>query len=151
MSRFRRLAAFSLLAIFISLSQNIYAQQADDETLINPVSVPREVGVYKGINSIPESVRRTKPFARMLYELRHYAGSEGADNRQARLDAFEQSKADILRDAMSSDKVAGSMFPVFANAWTNVGPINTAGCTKALAFDPSNSNIAEARRRARPR
>ena len=140
MSRFYNFVAFSFFSISFCFVQAAFAQQAEDETLINPVTVPREVGVYKGINSIPESIRRTKPFARMLGEMRHYAGSEGADNRQTRIDAFELSKADLLRDAMAADKVSGSKLPVFSNAWTNVGPVNTAGCTKALAFDPTDGN-----------
>ena len=140
MSRFYRLVAFSVFIHISCFSYDSFAQQLEEEALINPVTVSREVGIYKGINSLPESIRRTKPFARMLFELKHYAGFEGVDNREARLEAFEQSKADILRDAMTSDKVAGSQLPVFASAWTNVGPINTAGCTKAMAFDPTDGN-----------
>ncbi|MDP4236160.1 MAG: FlgD immunoglobulin-like domain containing protein [Bacteroidota bacterium] len=143
MLRFYKIVAFSFLACILFFAQHSFAQQtesAEDEMLKLPVSVPHEVGVYRGINSIPESVRRTKPFARMLHDMQHYAGLDGVYDRQARVDAFEQSKSDILRDVITSDKVEGSKLPVFANAWTNVGPTNTGGCTKAMAFDPTDGN-----------
>jgi photosystem II stability/assembly factor-like uncharacterized protein len=76
-----------------------------------------------------------------LQELRHYAGFDGVYDRQARIDAFEQTKSDMLRDAAISDKVSGSKLPIFSSAWTNIGPVNSAGMTKSLAFDPTNSNI----------
>lgn len=144
MSSLYKFAVFSAIAIFLLLSSTANAQRSEDsenETLKYPITVPSEVGVYKGINSIPESVRRTKPFARGLQQLRHYAGTDGVYDRGNRLEAFEQSRSDIFRDAMRSDKVAGSKLPVFANAWSNVGPNNTAGCTKALAFHPTDGNI----------
>src|SRR5690242_9922337 len=69
------------LALFIfTCSNSLFAQQAesqDDEMLVNPVSVVREVGLYKGINSLPESVRRSKAFARSLHDLEHFAGFDG--------------------------------------------------------------------------
>ncbi len=143
MSRFYKFATLVLLTASFCFSQSARAQESEsleNEILAKPVTVPREVGVYKGINSLPESVRRTKPFARMLHDLQHYAGADGVDNSQARIEAFAQSKADMIRSAMTSDKVSGSKLPIFANAWTNIGPVNTGGCTKAIAFDPTDGN-----------
>ncbi|MFI5264973.1 MAG: carboxypeptidase-like regulatory domain-containing protein, partial [Candidatus Kapaibacterium sp.] len=127
----------------LKASTSIPSSQAapEDELLKIPVTVSRAVGVYSGINSLPESVRRTKAFARGLHELRHHAGFDGIYDREARIAAFEQTQSDILRDAMQSDKVSGSKLPVFSSAWTNIGPANTGGMTKALAIDPTNSNI----------
>jgi photosystem II stability/assembly factor-like uncharacterized protein len=136
-----------LFLSFFLFIPNAGAQQAErreDEVLSIPVTSPNEAGVYKGINDLPADVRRTTAFARMLDELRHYAGSNGIYDRQTRLDAFEQTKSDIIRDAQISDKVSGSKLPVFANAWTNIGPINKGGMTKALAIDPTNANIVYA-------
>jgi hypothetical protein len=135
--------AFSLLVVFFFTS-SVLAQQSEqpqDELLKIPVTVAREVGVYKDINLLPESVRRTKAFARGLHELQHYAGFDGVYDREERIAAFEQTKSDILRDAMVSDKVSGSKLPIFSSAWTNIGPVNTGGMTKSLAIDPTNSNI----------
>lgn len=143
MSRFYNLAALSCFGLSFLLTQSAFAQiseRPEDEILKYPVTVTNEVGLYKGINSIPESVRRSKPFARMLHEMQHYAGMNGINNRELRLEAFEQSKSDLLRDIAASDKVSGSKLPVFSNAWINVGPTNTGGCTKALAFDPNDGN-----------
>jgi len=117
------------------------SEQAEDELLNIPVTVPREVGLYKGINSIPESVRRTKAFARGLHELQHFAGFDGVYDREARVAAFEQSKSDLLNYNVQSDKVSGSKLPVFSAAWTNIGPTNSAGMTKSLAFDPTNGSV----------
>src|SRR5437763_4633623 len=110
----------------------VFAQQGEDESLPVPIKA-RDVGIYKKLNELPESIRRTKIFARGLHDLEHFGGFEGVDNSQARQSAFEQSKSDIIRDAMRSDKVAGSKLPIFANAWSNIGPTNTAGMTKSLA------------------
>lgn len=64
---------------------------------------------------------------------------------EARLSAFEQAKQDMYRSASVSMKSVGSKLPIFADAWSNIGPTSNgniaAGCTKALAFDPSNSKI----------
>jgi len=142
MSRFYNFAFSLLLLCFFAYP--VFAQQSEnpeDETLKIPVTVQREVGLYKGINSLPESLRRSKVFARSLHELEHYAGFDGVYDRQARVDAFEQSKADLARGAWTSDKVSGSKFPVFADAWTNIGPANYGGMTKSLAFDPTNNNV----------
>src|SRR5690242_614485 len=142
MSRFFTIASVSFfLVIFLNSIRPVLAQQVEEETLAKPVTVSHEDGIYKGINSIPASIRQTKPFARMLHELQHYAGFNGTDNSAARLEAFEQAKSDLIRDASISDKVSGSKLSVFSNAWTNVGPVNVAGCTKAMAFDPADGNI----------
>ena len=141
MSRFYTFAAFTFFLLF---APSVFAQQTEspeNELLKSAATAPNEVGVYKGINSISESIRRTKPFARLLSEMQHTSGLNGIYDRQARIEAFGQSQSDIFRDAMTSDKVSGSKLPVFSAAWVNVGPTNTAGCTKALAFDPTNGNV----------
>ncbi|MEP7234539.1 MAG: hypothetical protein ABI778_04510, partial [Ignavibacteriota bacterium] len=140
MPRLNTFTCFLFFAVSFSFLPLASAQEAEDEMLTLPIRVPNEVGVYKGINSLPTNIRRSKPFARWLHELRHYCGTEGLDNTELRIQAFEQSKADLLRDEVSLNKVAGSLLPVFSDPWTNVGPINTAGCTKALAFHPQSGD-----------
>ena len=108
--------AFSLLVVCFFAPPIFSQQTGEDESLKEPVTVQREVGVYKGINSLPESLRRSKIFARGLHELQHYAGFDGVYDRQARIDAFEQSKADVGtgRAARTSDTASGSKLPVFS-------------------------------------
>ncbi len=141
MLRFFCCVSFTFAVLCIVAISTVSAQEAEDEMLFRAVTVSSETGMFKNINYYPESIRHTKPFARMVHELRHYTGPDGIDNRQIRLEAFEKSKEDIIRNDAASDKVSGSLLPAFSNPWTNVGPVNTAGCTKALAFDPTDGNI----------
>ncbi|MEI8134702.1 MAG: FlgD immunoglobulin-like domain containing protein [bacterium] len=139
----RIFAIVALLGLSAIVSPTL-AQQTnfeENELLRTAISIPEEVGVYRNMNSLPESIRKSKIFARGLQELRHHAGSDGFYDAEARLRSIEQTQNDIMRSVSISDKVAGSKLPVFANAWTNIGPTNSAGMTKALAFDPTNSNI----------
>jgi photosystem II stability/assembly factor-like uncharacterized protein len=140
----RRLFYFVIPVLSFGFGISAFAQESENpenEFLKEPVLARHDVGLYREINSLPESVRRSKAFARGLHEIEHYAGMDGTYDRQARIDAFEKSKADIARAAWESDKVSGSKLPVFADAWSNIGPANTAGMTKSLAFDPTNGSI----------
>ncbi len=143
MSRFYIFAALSCIGLSFLYAPSVFAQQtesSENELLKSAVTVPNEIGVYKGINSIPEAIRKTKPFARLLSDMQHTSGLNGIYERQTRIEAFGQSQSDLFRDAMIADKVSGSKLPVFSAAWVNVGPVNTGGCTKALAFHPTDGN-----------
>lgn len=148
MKRFVSALVFGLcLILCVTVSR---AQEYErGESLSNPASSSTNIGFFKELNSLPESVRLTSAFARLLYQYKLSAGSDGYIDVDARLASFEQSKADLLRDATVAYKSSGSKLPVFADAWQNIGPISSnppvsAGCTKALAIDPSNTNIVYA-------
>jgi photosystem II stability/assembly factor-like uncharacterized protein len=141
--------SFGLCLIFFA--SNAIAQEFErGESLSKPASSPTTVGFFKELNALPESVRLTSAFARLLHEYKLKAGPDGYIDVDARLASIEQSKADLVRDATASYKSAGSKLPVFADAWQNIGPISSsnppvsAGCTKALAIDPTNTNIVYA-------
>lgn len=115
-------------------------ERPENELLASPLKAKSDQGIFKKLNQLPESVRKSKQFARILHDLELHATPEGTIDIEARIQAFEQSKADLFRDAAVSYKSSGSKLPIFSDAWTNIGPTNTAGCTKALAISPSDGN-----------
>ncbi|HYM21177.1 MAG TPA: FlgD immunoglobulin-like domain containing protein [Candidatus Kapabacteria bacterium] len=123
--------------------REVIAQSAlhgENEFLSSPISSPRNDGVFGVLNSLPESIRRSDEFSRILYEFSHRATIDGTYDPALRSAGFEQAKADLFRDAGKSPKVQNSKQQVFADAWVNIGPSNIAGCTKALAFHPTSGN-----------
>lgn len=122
------------------------------ETLSQPAPLPPPVGVYEGLERVPEDIRRSAPFARELNELTRRAGQTGEYDIDARARAFEQSQEDLINEqslsAMkSSNDGIGTMKPL-TNAWTNVGlkgsasqGVFSSGCVAAIAINPVNTNI----------
>ncbi|HZK75946.1 MAG TPA: FlgD immunoglobulin-like domain containing protein [Candidatus Kapabacteria bacterium] len=159
---YRGLFRFAIVSAIFLLAHSARAQEnagESGETLPRPVSAPSDSGMYKGINQLPESIRRSAPFARALNEMTKRAGTSGTFDEEARLRAFEQSQQDLMRSATTmSEKSSGGggEHPLDNAAWTNIG-LNTAykkisatdsipvvfggGCTTALAIDPTNTNI----------
>lgn len=154
----------------ISLNRLLFAQGSPvqpvpdpekGETLSKPVTTPTDSGMYQGINQLPESIRRSAPFARALEEMVRRAGTSGTYDVEARVKAFEQSQQDLKTSAagMSTQAVGshgssgtGSIHPL-SNAWTSIGlttyldngnpndNVYGAGCTTAIAFDPTNPDV----------
>src|SRR5215813_1835732 len=89
--------------------------QEEGETLSHAVEAPSNEGFYKVINSLPESVRRSSAFARILHDLRRNADKDGYINVEARLASIEQSKADLVRDNAIAYKSSNSKLPIFAD------------------------------------
>ena len=142
---FRLVLASGILLLF-------HAARAQDmeqgETLSKPVVAPSDSGLYRGINQLPASIRRSAPFARALNEMTRRAGTSGTFDEEARVRAFEHSQQDLLQTAISTArKSGGGDRPLENPAWTNIGLIGSppsvysAGCTTALAIDPTNTNI----------
>ncbi len=116
----------------------------ENEQLERPAVAPSNIGAFKDFNSLPESLRKNATLARMLHDYKLRAGADGYIDQSARAEAFEDAKAALTRETANPAKVSGSKLPVFADAWTNIGPTNSAGCTRALAIDPKNGSIAYA-------
>jgi photosystem II stability/assembly factor-like uncharacterized protein len=148
--------AFSLLFLWIGSPRAQNGESERGETLAKPVVAPSDSGMYEGINQLPESVRRSAPFARELEEMIRRAGTSGTFDVEARVKAFEQSQQDFIQSASalaekSSDPSGGSpgggIHPL-STAWTNIGltgpassNVFTAGCTTTIAIDPTNTQI----------
>ncbi len=148
--------AFVFSSLFVTLSvlraQNEGSEER--ETLSQPVTAPTDSGMYEGINQLPESVRRSAPFARALDQMTRRAGKSGAFDVEARVRAFEQSQQDLIKASAPAEKTVnpgsgtpGNIRPL-ANAWTNIGlsgtssnNVFTAGCTTTIAFDPTNPSV----------
>ncbi len=130
------------------------------ETLSQPVIAPSDSGMYQGINQLPESIRRSAPFARAMEEMIRRAGTSGMFDVEARVKAFEQSQQDLKASAQpeagmtvsqyngGSGSGGGGKIQPFATAWTSIGLVGqpsanvfTAGCTTTIAFDPTNPSV----------
>ncbi len=116
----------------------------EEEVLEHPVFAPFDSGEYSIFNRLPESIRKMKPLARALDEFTRQAGTSGIIDGDARWNAFEQAKADLLKSANIAMKGTPSK-PLISTAWTNSGLIGSGipsgGCTSAIAIDPKNTNI----------
>ena len=143
------LHALSLLLVLALGRMPAIAQEAieqgESETLEYPISAPSDSGMYDGINNLPESIRRSAPFARALNEMTRRASTSGTFDIEARVRAFNESQGDLRNSAVAEKSIGQS--PLM-NAWTNIGVIGSpsngvysAGCTAALAIDPTNTNV----------
>ncbi|HET6400322.1 MAG TPA: FlgD immunoglobulin-like domain containing protein [Candidatus Kapabacteria bacterium] len=147
---FRLALASTIVLLFHSARAQDAGGTEQSETLRQPVSAPSDSGLYRGINQLPASIRRSAPFARALNEMVRRAGTSGTFDEEARVRAFEQSQRDLIQSATSmAEKPSGhGDQPLDNPAWTNIGLIGSAnngifsaGCTTALAIDPTNTNI----------
>ncbi|HWF44738.1 MAG TPA: hypothetical protein VG537_08865, partial [Candidatus Kapabacteria bacterium] len=76
----RIVAALLYSSLFILISCNRASAQdrtpsAESESLSKPVQLPPPAGLYQELQSIPEQIRRSAPFARALHEMERGAGS----------------------------------------------------------------------------
>ena len=139
MVRITRLVIIGVVLCAFSLAQ---AQESEpEEFFATPLVSPYTNGAYKELNKLPESVRRSGIYARYLHEFTKAAGAEGIINAEARYEAFKQSKSHLIDAAY---KNSGGGNSIFSDAWTNIGPLNRGGCTKALAIHPTDPNIVYA-------
>ncbi len=127
----------------LSYSQGILPPEKES-LLPNPLVAPSDEGVFHRFNLLPDSIRRSPIVARELHDALRSAGSDGRIDLEAKERAVEQTKSDILRAALSPPKLSGSKLPIFSNAWSNIGPANTSGCTKAIAVDPHDRSTVYA-------
>lgn len=127
-------------ALCIVAGLGLFTSLAAQETQKRTAPLPSDKGIYKELQKLPEEIRRSGPYARYVYRFARYAGESGVYNTEARVASFEQAKQHLVRDASIAYK-SGVRNTPFANAWTNVGPNNVGGCTKAIAIHPTNSNI----------
>jgi photosystem II stability/assembly factor-like uncharacterized protein len=147
-------ASFALiLGIFFALTgSKVFAQEVstpeeqESETLEVPMALPSTNGVYEELSKIPEDVRRSKIFARGLNDLKRHAGTNGVYDKEARMQAVEQSRQDLYRASVAAEKSSAGKYGILANAWTNIGPnvigsYTIGGCTNALAIDPKTPSI----------
>ncbi len=114
------------------------------EYLSKAQALPGPIGLYQDLQSVPDAIRRSAPFARMLDEMTRKAGVDGTYDFEARYRAFEQSRQDMLRSSIAEKGVVGNNLPL-SDAWTNIGLQGTAnngvfssGCVAAIAIDPIN-------------
>jgi photosystem II stability/assembly factor-like uncharacterized protein len=129
----------SCIAVFIIQVPLSQAQETlQDESLRIPASSKLNIGGFKELNSYPEEVRKSKPFARYLHRFERVADESGSYDATARYQAFEESKQQLLYSAAKQAKGENS---IFADAWVNIGPSNRGGCTKTIAIHPTDGNI----------
>lgn len=102
--------------------------------------MPSDKGIYKELQKLPEGIRKSGPFARYLHRLMRYAGVSGVYDAAARYTSFEEAQRHLIRDASPPAFKGGQHVP-FADAWVNIGPNNTGGCTKTIAIHPTDQNI----------
>src|ERR1035441_3213726 len=93
---------FSLCAQAQHLSESI-----ESETLSRPVVAPNDSGMYAGINKLPESIRRSAPFARAFEEMKRRAGTSGTFDYEARMQAIEQAQRDLMNSSSIAEKSSG--------------------------------------------
>ncbi|MDP4198186.1 MAG: hypothetical protein Q8922_02010 [Bacteroidota bacterium] len=148
---------FVIFLLLFSAPTVLFAQEhsqprqetGDPETLSKLIDLPPPVGLYKELQNVTESIRRSAPFARGLYEMTRRAGLDGTFDVEARVRAYEQSQRD-LQESSVAEKASGIGAPMkpLADAWRNIGLIGSsangvfsAGCVTAIAINPSNPNI----------
>src|SRR5438067_12662960 len=81
-------AFFFLTAILLSIigARSVRAQfSGDAELLDRPILAPTDSGAYSELNRLPESLRRSAPFAREYYEFIRHAGTSGTVDPEAYL------------------------------------------------------------------
>ena len=148
--------AISSLFLWMDSSRAQNGESEKGETLTQPVVAPSDSGMYQGINQLPESVRRSAPFARALNQMVRRAGTSGTFDGEARVKAFEQSQQDMVTSASAPAMKLGNpargspgagVHPL-STAWTKIGltgpasdNVFTAGCTTTIAFDPTNPSV----------
>ena len=126
-------------------AQEPATESSGAETLSQPIVAASDSGIYKHINDIPESIRRSRPFARDFHEMARRAGSSGLIDQDSYLQAFQQAQQDLLRSSEAA-ALKGRTKQTLAGTWTNIEETNsdtvkTAGCTSAIVFDPKHPNI----------
>lgn len=128
----------------ICLASPLAAQESEvtlrheGEALKEPVRIPNNNGVYKDLDKLPESVRRSKIFAREMHRAKHRVMNESEYNPANRIAEFEFSQKQLIEQARANAKSKGDRSPL-ANAWTNVGPTGsttTGGMTSAIVINP---------------
>jgi hypothetical protein len=143
----RHVAAAILIAVSFLLARSASAQNEESqevETIATPLMPPTDSGAYAIIKQYPESFRRSAPFARAYYEFERRAGLSGKIDQDAYMRAYEQAQNDWKRATSTAYK---STSPRPLSNWKNVGVVGSggasysAGCTVALAFDPTNPSI----------
>ncbi len=137
MSRLSRIVLCGLMLCGFSL---VKAQESETEkeSFSVPLVAPWNNGEYGTLNKLPEDIRKSKPYARFLHDFRKAAGESGVVDAEARYRAFEQSQSHLVEGAFK--QAGGGEKSIFADAWTNIGPSNRGGCTKALAIHPTDPN-----------
>jgi photosystem II stability/assembly factor-like uncharacterized protein len=144
-----RVGIFSvLLVVGIAFNAKAQVTATEVEGLEAPIHSQFDTGIYAMLNRLPENVRKSSAFARMLYEIEQRTGSSGVEDHEARYQAFRKSQQDLYDASESASKV-GAKQPLISNAWTNIGPnvisspssFTIGGCTNALAVDPTNPSI----------
>jgi photosystem II stability/assembly factor-like uncharacterized protein len=122
-------------ALLSAFSLPLAAQEVKEEEVLKvPFKTTSEVGAFKELNHYPESIRRSKPFARYMHRFQRVADENGTYDATARYEAFTESQGHLLRESYKQSKGENS---IFADAWVNIGPSNFGGCTKTLAIHPT--------------
>lgn len=129
------LAASLLLIVSPLQAQN---GKVEGEFLQAPVAIPSDKGAFKGLKDLPESIRKSKIFARDLYRLRSRVTNDSEYSLDQYLQSYESAKRQ-QEIQLRAQQGKGQRAPL-ADAWTNIGPtgsgVLTGGMTAALAINP---------------
>jgi photosystem II stability/assembly factor-like uncharacterized protein len=138
------LLAFLLVVLAGTASAQSEENEVSPEVLQTALMPPNDSGAYATIRQLPEWVRRSAPYARSYYEFERVAGTSGVYDWDKYFEAYKQAQADWKRETSRGYK---STAPRPLSNWRNIGVTGTtatafsAGCTVAIAFDPTNADI----------
>ena len=83
----------------------VKAQETEEEEVLRvPAASTSQIGTFKELNSYPESIRRSKPFARYLHRFERIGAENGTFDATARYEAFEESKSHLLSASAKQSK-----------------------------------------------
>ncbi len=136
-----------VVVVLAMLTPVLRAQEIESETLRDPIVASSDSGAYHAINQLPESIRRSAPFARDFYDFSRQAGPSGTIDQDAYLWTYQQAQQSMLRTSERSSVGKFSTQSV-QGTWQNIGllgsaTVNTpsAGITTEILFNPQHANI----------
>ena len=139
--------SFAALTILSVPLRFVQAQEMEGEMLAHALIAPTDSGAYYQLNRLPESLRRSRPFARDFQEFIEHAGTSGTIDRKAYFSTFEEARQDILNSGRLALKSA-SAENIISGQWLNLGLVSvggdstpSAGITNVIVFDPQNPAI----------
>src|SRR5688572_10527965 len=94
-----RFSVLLILSLVISPISSAWSQVSSEteaaherESLKEPVAIPSNNGIYRGLNELPENIRKSKQFARDMHLLKLRAGQNGEYNYDARVQAHSDAR-----------------------------------------------------------
>src|ERR1700733_8221580 len=87
---------FSIAALAILSISALSARAQEMEIPDHPFVAPTDSGDYYLLNRLPDTLRRSMPFARDFYEFTEHAGTSGTINKADYFSTFEEARQDMM-------------------------------------------------------